>query len=413
MTQETKDAPKFTSYQKAVLIILTLIQFTIVIDFAIISPLGDMMIKQLDISPAQFGLLVSCYAFGAGVAGFLATAFADKFDRKKFLLFFYIGFVIGTFLCGLATDYHLLTIARSVTGVFGGVIGSISLAIVSDLFSMQQRGRVMGYIQMAFAGSQVLGIPLGIVLANQWGWNSTFIAIAIFSAFVCAAIIFLLKPINEHLSLQTKENIFKSYWKIMSNGNHLLGFCMVTVTAVGGSMLMPFSSTFLINNVGVTQEELPLIFIFTGLATLVIMPMIGRLSDKVDKFKLFAVGSVLMIAVTLIYTSLPPTPLWVIILINITMFAGISSRMIPASALNTAVPEKKDRGAYMSLCSSLQQLSNGLAAMIAGFIIVQPNKASPIEHYDTLGCIVSGTILVCVFLLYGLDRMIKRRDAIV
>lgn len=410
MEQKKTEKLKFSGYQIFVVIILAILQFTIVLDFSIISPLGDMMMKKLSIDPSQFGLLVSCYAFGAGIAGFLATGFADKFDRKKFLMFFYTGFIIGTFLCGFAHSYHTLMIARCITGLFGGVIGSISLAIVSDLFAMQQRGRVMGYIQMAFAGSQVLGIPLGIVLANKWGWNSTFIAIAIVAAIIYIVVAVKLKPLNNHLKLQSERNLFRHYWAILSNKNHLTGFSLIVFTSLGGSMLMPFSSSFLINNVGITQMQLPIIFIFTGIATLIIMPLVGKLSDIIDKFKLFVMGSVISIVITIIYTGLTPTPLWIVVVINIILFTGISSRMIPASALNTAVPDIKNRGAYMSLCSSLQQMSNGIAAMIAGFIIIQPTKSSPIEHYNILGYIVAAFCLVCIFLLYRVSRVVKAKQ---
>lgn len=410
MKKTTDIAPKFTSYQKFVVILLALLQFTIVIDFSIISPLGDMLMKELDISPSQFGFLVSCYAFSAGLAGFLTTGFADRFDRRKFLLFFYIGFVLGTFSCGFAHNYHMLVVARSITGLFGGVIGSISLAIVSDLFVLNQRGRVMGYIQMAFAGSQVLGIPVGIVLANHWGWNSTFFAIAIIASLISLIIILIMKPMKEHLKLQVQTNIFKQYWYILSNKNHLTGFALITITSIGGAMMMPFSSAFLINNILITQEELPLVFMFTGISTLIIMPIIGRLSDQINKFRLFLFGSIVAICATIIYTNLSPSPLWFVIVLNIILFVGISSRMIPASALNTAVPEIKDRGGYMSLCSALQHMSNGIAAMIAGLIITQTTKSSPIEGYNTVGYIVCSLSIICIFLLYNVYQMVSKRD---
>lgn len=410
MEQQKAEIPKFSPYQIFVVILLAFLQFTIIIDFAIISPLGDMLMKALTIEPSQFGLLVSSYAFCAGISGLLATSFADRFDRKKFLLFFYCGFVIGTLLCGLSSTYEMLLIARSITGLFGGVIGSISLAIVSDLFTLNQRGRVMGYIQMAFAGSQILGIPVGLFLANHWGWNSTFLMIALVSTMISPVIIFKLKSITEHLKLQTVENVFIRFWGVLSNKNYQIGFLLITMVATGGSMLMPFGSAFLINNVGVTQEQLPLVFLFTGMATMVIMPLVGKLSDKIDKFKLFLIGSIISITFTILYTNLTPIPLFLLIVVNICMFVGISSRMIPASSLNTAVPNIKDRGAYMSLCSSLQQLSNGIAAMFAGFIVVQATPESPLYNYNILGYIVSGFSFVCIFLIYKINKRILERN---
>ena len=168
---------KFSRYEKVVIGILGFLQFTVILDFMIISPLGAIVMPSLHISPQQFGLAVSSYAFSAGVSGFLAAGFADRFDRKRLLLFFYFGFMLGTLLCGLATSYPLLLLARIVTGLFGGVIGSVVFAITTDLFPLEMRGRVMGVISTAFAASQVLGLPAGLYLTSHWDWHAPFLAI--------------------------------------------------------------------------------------------------------------------------------------------------------------------------------------------------------------------------------------------
>src|SRR5437868_14498709 len=179
MDKETTRAPRtaFSGYQKFVIAVLAFLQFTIILDFMIISPLGAIVMPTLNITPQQFGLAVSSYAFSAGASGLLAAGFADKFDRKRLLLFFYAGFLLGTLLCGLATSYTFLLAARIVTGVFGGVVGSISMAIIADLFPLQVRGRVMGTIQTSFAASQVMGLPLGVFLSNKRGWHAPFVLI--------------------------------------------------------------------------------------------------------------------------------------------------------------------------------------------------------------------------------------------
>src|SRR6478736_6212473 len=169
--------PVFTRYQKFVVAVLAFLQFTIILDFMIISPLGAIMLPELHIETKRFGAVVSVYALSAAVSGLLAAGFADRFDRKKLLLFFYSGFTVGTLLCGLAPTYEFLLGARIVTGIFGGVIGSISMAIIADLFPLEVRGRVMGTIQTSFAASQVMGLPLGVFLSNKWGWHAPFIMI--------------------------------------------------------------------------------------------------------------------------------------------------------------------------------------------------------------------------------------------
>jgi len=189
----------FTGYQKFAIFILAVTQFTVILDFMVMSPMGDILIKSLNLKPAQFGLAVSAYAFSAGISGFLTAGFADQFDRKKLLLFFYTGFILGTFLCGVASSYPFLIGARIVTGLFGGVIGSISFAIIADLFDIQHRGRVMGFIQMGFSASQVLGIPVGLYLANSWGWHAPFLWVGGMALLIACLIATKLQPITKQL----------------------------------------------------------------------------------------------------------------------------------------------------------------------------------------------------------------------
>src|SRR5690606_2909546 len=181
---QTKQSVAFTSYEKLVIFILAISQFTVILDFMVMSPLGDLLIKSMNMDASAFGIVVSAYAFSAGASGMLTAGFADKYDRKKLLLFFYTGFIIGTVFCGLANSFYALVAARIITGLFGGVIGSISMAIITDLFALEQRGRVMGFVQMGFGASQVLGIPIGLYIANRMGWEAPFLFIAGFAVLI-------------------------------------------------------------------------------------------------------------------------------------------------------------------------------------------------------------------------------------
>lgn len=403
-----KDKIKFTNYQIFVVAILTLLQFVVIIGFAIIAPIGDILMKNLDINTSQYGVLVSSYAFGAGISGIVAAAVADKFDRKKFLLFFFVGFLVGIFLCALAHNYPVLLVARIISGVFGGVINAILLSIIADLFAVNQRGRVMGYIQMAFSVSQILGIPLGLLLANKWGWNSVFIGIAGLGLIVGTVVALKMKPINEHLQLQTERiNIFRNLKNVVANSKYLSGYLLLTLVTMGGAMLMPFGAPFLINNIHITTVELSAVYMFTGIASIFLMILIGKLSDTFPLKSVFFTGTLITIVMTLIYTHLTPVPIWIIILINILMFTGSNGRLIPTMTLNTTIPEPKDRGAYLSLCAAFQQIANGLGALLSGFIIIQTTKTSPLLNFDRAGYVVVIFSLICLFLFF---RIVKTAD---
>ncbi|UMY64591.1 MULTISPECIES: MFS transporter [unclassified Flavobacterium] len=409
MTVKT-EIPAFTGYQKLVIALVALLQFTVILDFMIISPLGDILMSELNMKTAQFGTVVSAYAFSAGASGILAAGFADKFDRKKLLLFFYTGFLIGTLCCALATDYWMLLIARIVTGCFGGVIGSITLAIVTDLFLPNQRGRVMGFITMAFGSSQILGVPMGIYLANHWGWHSAFLMVVALGIVLGIVLLVRLKPVDAHLKLQSERNALAHLWHTVQKRDYRIGFSTVALLSVGGFMLQPFGSAFMVNNVGIAREDLPLVFLAAGISVLVIMPVIGKLSDRFDKIKIFIGGTAITIVMCLIYTHLSVTPLWLVITVNVVMFMGIMSRIVPSQAINTAIPDQADRGAYMAITSSMQQVAGGFAAVVAGFIVYQPAEGKPLEHYPTLGYVVSGVSLLTIVLMIRLNRIAKKRE---
>ena len=411
ITQKPTKQRIFAPYQVFVIAILAILQFSIILDFMVLSPLGALLIEKLHIKTAQFGLVVSVYAFSAGASGLLAAGFADKFDRKKFLLFFYSGFLIGTFLCAIAPNYHFLLIARVVTGLFGGVIGSVSFAIISDLFKMEVRGRVMGFVQMAFAASQVLGLPVGLVLANHFGWHAPFWMIAGFGLVVGVVIVIYMKPVTHHMKIRSdQKNPFHHLIKTISQSHYIRAFLATTLLATGGFMLMPLGSAFGIFNLGLTQAQLPILYGITGMFSIAFGPLIGKLSDKLGKYKIFVAGSLVSMIMVSIYTNLGVTPLWVIIALNVLLFVGISSRMISSSALMTAVPEPQDRGAFMSINASVQQIAGGIASAIAGFIVVQTSTGA-LKHYNILGYVVIGTMTITLVMMYFLNQYVHHKNS--
>ncbi|MCB0668750.1 MAG: MFS transporter [Saprospiraceae bacterium] len=398
----------FNGYQRFIVAILTILQFTIVLDFMVLSPLSAILLPELEITTAQFGLVVSAYAFSAGGSGLLAAGFADRFDRKKLLIFFYTGFILGTFLCGIAPNYHLLLIARIVTGLFGGVIGSVSYAIITDLFPLEMRGRVMGFVQMAFASSQVLGIPVGLYLAHFWDWHAPFMLIVFVSIVVYGSIIWKMQPVTDHLALQSNHSPFRHLTKTISKIRYLKGFGATTLLSTGGFMLMPFGAAFSVNNLGVTMEELPIIYMITGIVSMMGGPVLGKITDRVGKMKMFVFGSTLSLILVVYYTRLGITPLWFLIVLNAVLFLGITSRMIASQALMTAVPDPADRGAFMGVNASVAQISGGIASALAGIIVFQ-DPTGHIERYPVLGVIVAVTMVITIVMMHFINRDVMER----
>ncbi len=397
----------FTKYQKFIIALLVFLQFTIILDFMILSPLGAILMPALGVTTAQFGAVVSGYAISAALSGFLTAGFADKYDRKKLLLFFYGGFVLGTLFCGLAPNFELLLAARIVTGLFGGVIGSIVFAILTDLFPLQQRGRVMGFLQTGFAASQVLGLPAGLYFSTLWGWHAPFLMIVLVSLIAGFFILYYMKPITGHLALQTDKKAYQHLLHTLVVPRYLLAFTATAFLSIGGYMMMPFASAFTVNNLGIAQEKLPIIYLITGVASIFIGPLVGKASDRFGKYPMFIFGSLVSMVMVIYYSHLGVSSLTTVIIVNTAMFVGIFSRMIPSQALMSAIPSAANRGAFMSVGASMQQLAGGVGSLIAGAIVVQESKNAPIQHFEVIGYVMCGLTLTTLFMMYFINRTIQ------
>jgi predicted MFS family arabinose efflux permease len=399
----------FSRYQSFLIALLAFVQFTIILDFIIMSPLGAIIMPALNITAGQFGVAVSAYAFSAGISGILAAGFADRFDRKRLLLFFYVGFTLGTALCALAPNYHLLLVGRIVTGIFGGVIGSVVLAIVTDLFALHLRGRVMGFVQTAFAASQVLGIPVGLFLANHWNWHVAFGAIVGLAITTIVAVLLVMKPVDGHLKLKQDKTAFRHLIATVGQPRYTLAFLVTTLLSTGGFMLMPFGSAFTVHNLGIDILHLPTIYLISGLFSIITGPLVGRASDAFGKFPVFVFGSAVSVVMVLIYTHLGQVSLTTVIVVNVLMFVGIFSRMIPSQALISAIPDASQRGSFSAVSASLQQLSGGLGSVFAAAIIAE-NADGTLQHFDRLGYIVVTTSILSLIAMYFVQKSVAARS---
>ena len=412
MTTPTAGAPAaFTPYQKFIAGLLAFLQFAVILDFMVMSPLGAMIMPALSITTEQFGMVVSAYAFSAGISGLLTAGFADRYDRKKLLLFFYTGFVLATLWCGLAPTYEWLLAARIVTGIFGGVIGSVVMAIATDLYAPQLRGRVMGIIQTAFAASQILGLPAALYLSNHFDWHAPFLALVAFGMVGGLVIVWRMQPVAEHLKLPQQKSPFAHLLHTLTEPRYLMAFATTALLSTGGFMLMPFGSAFTVNNLGIGMEHLPTIYLISGIFTIFAGPLIGRATDRIGQLPMFVAGSAVTIVMVLIYTHLGPVPLWVLIGINVVMFTGIFSRMIPYQTMVSSVPAVTQRGAFTAISASTQSLAGGVSSLVAGHIVTL-GADGKLRHFPVVGYVVVATTLLSVYLVSRVQKGIRAHEAL-
>jgi predicted MFS family arabinose efflux permease len=408
IAQDNLKTNPLTSYQIILIVLFVFIIFTIVVDYMTLPALSAILLPKLQITTKEFGFVVSAYAFSAGISAFLATGFSDRFDRKNLLLVYYGGFLLSMLLCATANSLLVLIIARIVSGAFGGVVAAVIFAIVADLFHKDQRGRVMGFVQLAFAASLVAGLPLALYLATNFNWRLTYWIFFLFGILIFSVVIFKVNPIKTHLYNASKDQPLTHSLHIVKNRDYWTVFLNNIFLVLGDTMYMTFGSAYSTNNLGVGLDKLPLLYGAGGLAAIVLSPLIGRLSDRYGKFRLFTIGTVLAIVLVAVYSNLTHVPFWLVVLLHTLLFIGINARMIASTALATVVPDKHDRGAFMALDSSFQQVAGGVAATAAGWIVFQAADGM-IHGFPSLGWTVIGVMAITIGLMYLIHRIVQRR----
>lgn len=378
--------------------VLAAVNFTHIMDFMIMMPLGPQLMKLFQITPQQFGFAVSAYSITAGISGFISAFFVDRFDRKKLLLFAYIGFVIGTFSCAFAPSYLLLVAARILAGMFGGMIGAQVLSIVSDTFGYERRARAMGILMTAFSLASVAGVPTGLWLAARYSWHMPFLAIGFLGIVVVLGVVFLVPPINKHLlEARPKGNPLHVLTDIFNTPNQMRALTLSIVLMMGHFSIIPFIAPSLVGNAGYHQDQIFLIYLVGGALTIFSSPLVGRIADRRGKHTVFAVAALFSLIPIWFITNLWPVPLWIVLSISGMFFIAANGRMIPTQAIISSVVTPQQRGGFMSINSSMQQLSTGIAANIAGAMIVEgPNGR--LEHYNWVGYFSITLIFASIFL---------------
>jgi len=390
--------------ERILLFLLASINFTHILDFMIIMPLGNYLMPYFHISTQQFSLIVSAYSYAAFTSGIIAAFIIDNFDRKKSLLFGYIGFIVGTLLCGLAPDYKFLIAARIMAGSFGGLIGAQVLSIVADTFSYERRGRAMGYLMAAFSVASVLGVPLSLYVANIISWHAPFIMVAIMGFLLIPFIIKFVPPMKGHITENGNRKPAEAFLIIFSRKNALLAIGLSSLMVFGHFLIVPFINPFMEFNVGFTKNQIPLTYVVGGFATLFSAPFFGKLADKVGKLKVFVICSLLSLPFVYFITNMPAIAFYYVLVATGIWFVVANGRMIAAQAMVSNVIEPQYRGSFMSVNSSLQQLFVGSASFMAGLIVSNDPVSKKIFHYEWVGYLSIAILAFCIFLGFALKK---------
>jgi len=398
---------RLVNRERSLVAVLTAVQFTNVLDFVIMMPLGPQLMRVFGIGPSEFALLVSSYTFSAAASGFASAFLMDRFDRKRALLGVYGGFAVATLACGLAPGYLALAAARVLAGVFGGVLGALVFTVIGDAVPYERRGRATGAVMSAFSIASVLGVPAGMALANAFDWHAPFLLLALVAVLVWGGALVALPSMRGHLERaaaaplppggdRRRSGPLGTLRRVFASSSHRRAFAFISVLMVAGFSVLPLLSPYMVQNVGLTERELPYIYLAGGIFTVVTSNLIGRLADRLGKLRVFTAAALLSVVPILLVTNLPRLPLAPALAATTLFMVLVSARVVPAMAMITASAEPAQRGSFLSVNSAVQQLAAGAASFGAGLNVVE-GAGGELRHYGVVGALAAVATVASVF----------------
>ena len=386
--------------------ILAAIQFAHIVDFVVLMPLGPTLMVDFKISTAQFGSLVSSYNFSAAIAGLLFSTVADRFESKRMLNLSMAGFIIGTVLCGMAPTFSLLLAGRILTGVFGGVLNILVFSLVANLVPYQRRGRAMGTVMASFSASSVLGIPVGLAIADFISWHWTFFFIAIMSGVIALYGHRILPRVEVESKPESMMQSLRAFAVLLQKKDYLLAYTMILLMTASMFLLIPFLSPYSVNNIGIRTDQLKYMYFIAGLCTVLSARYIGRMTDTLGALKVFATLAILSSVPIWIYTHVGQLDFTTYLILSTFFMTIVSGRMIPAMTMVSEVPLAKERGTFMGLLNSIRSFGMAMATMIGGMIITQ-SSSGKIEGFGNVGLITIAVTIFSIFLAMPVYKKIK------
>jgi len=401
--------------ERVIVLILAGLNFTHILDFMIMMPLGNYLMPSFNINPQQFSFLVSAYSISAFVSGIVAAFIVDRFDRKKVLIISYIGFLMGTLACGLAASYNLLLVSRILAGLFGGIIGAQVFSIIADLFTYERRGAAMGSVMSAFAVASILGVPFSLYLTNlfQEDWHIPFLLVAGVGILLTPLLIRFIPPMKGHIvadaSRAQRLEVIGNVFQTPAQWSALIFSCLLMM---GHFLIIPFINPYLEFNKGFSKDLTPMIYLVGGMASFIAAIFLGKIADKRGKLPVFSISVFFSLFMVMLITRMPAVPFAAVLTFFAVWFVLATGRAVTAQAMISEVVKPEQRGSFMSFNGSVQQLGTGIASLVAGLIVLK-DKAGRIQHYEWLGYLSIFVLLISLFMgRYLFAKMDRKATAL-
>ena len=389
----------------SIIFLLTFIHFIHLVDFVVIMPLGPTLMDDLSITPGEFASLVSAYNFAGAITGLIISIFADKFEKKSLLSLSLIGLSFGTVLCGVVTDAKLLIFARIVAGLFGGALNPIIFALVAEWIPFNRRGKAMAWVMSGFSLASVIGVPIGLVISDSYGYRMTFYALSM-AIFLSSIACFFLLP---RASIPSKEMSLKQLTRALgrsfSNKYYVQVFIYTFIISGTMFLLIPMLAPYAVKNMDIKTTDLKYMYLFGGILTVITARIFGIFTDRFGAIKTYAIICFASVFPIYFYTHSGPVQFYQYILIGAVFMSLISGRMIPAMTLASEVPSKRQRGQFMGILNSVRTCATAIGSLIVGFIVVEDasGKLINFDHIGKTAIVVSLVSIVFTFLIFSND----------
>ncbi|MFN8284061.1 MAG: MFS transporter [Chitinophagales bacterium] len=390
--------PKIKANEYQIVFLLAFVSFICSTDSMLLMPLGEIIMKTYKVTPTVSTLVISVYSLFAGISGFLSTSIMDRFDRKRLLIGTFIGFSVGTLLCGTAHDYALMVLYRGITGIFGGIVGGVGVSIISDLIPYERRSTAMSIISLSFAVAAITGVPLGIHLANTFNLQMPFQILAVISFITLIPIILWLPKINKHIKPDSRiKNPFKAGNEILKDKNQVLALLMAFFIVFSHFVVLQFIVPYMEINVGFDKKLVPIMYAIGGVCAIVTAPFIGKISDRIGNLKSFTILMLLSFIPIIMATHIHRASIPLAIFVCATFFIFAAGRMIPAYTLMSGATTADKRGSFMSMRSACLELGTGIASVVSGFIVKQGLDGKYI-HFNYVGYVSVAVGLLAIYI---------------
>ncbi|MFN8416535.1 MAG: MFS transporter [Cytophagaceae bacterium] len=394
-----------TSKQENLIIfLLAAINFTHIMDFVMMAPLNPFMKDDLSISTSQFGILLSVYTIAAAVSGIIGFFFIDKYDRRTAIFRLYEGFILANLMCAIAPGYKYFMFARILAGLFGGVLGGLVLSVIGDIIPMERRGKAMGIVMAAFSAASALGIPVGLLLAKSFDFHAPFWLLTFLSIGVYAMLKFNFPSITVHMNNPHTKPPIEMFIDMIRTRNIQIGLVFIFFVMMSGMVVVPFVSDYYVFNLGIDKRDILYVYMFGGLATVFSGPMVGRLSDKFGKQKVYLWGAALSLPVLYFVTVFPPVHLGILLVFSTIFFVVFGARFVPAMTILTSTVEPYRRGRFMSIASSVQQLASSCSVLLAASIL-DNTPTGKLLHFETVGIIAVVLTVLCMIISFRVKEV--------